>query len=204
MQISETEVLGMRATIRSMRNPMNSWSLSDTTEPYDVWGYNDTQLALKLIKAGASHRKFLRFIHVQVDLTLPRYIWTELDTYKVATVRNSCSTMHKLGSWDLDKTDFQDGVVEQATLDRINLLAFFYRKDKSKEVLREMKQLLPEGFLQKATYDCNYETLIKIYFDRRYHRMKEWQTICKWIEGLPMMSAFLKAVTDDANLSQTS
>jgi len=198
MKIENTEMSGFNAAIRGMRNPMNSWNLSDTEINQPEWnfkfGIKDNELACKLIKAGKDHRKFLRLIHISVDLTLPRYIWTELDTYKVSTTRVSCSTMHKLGSEPLSKEDFQDDNVLENTLYHINELAKRYRDKKEVSVLRDMKQILPEGFLQKATYDMNYETAMAIYFGRKNHRMSEWSRdgICEWIESLPMMKEWLK------------
>ena len=197
MKIENTEISGFKAAIRGMRNPMNSWSLSDTDINQEssnfIFGEKDNELAKKLIKSGKDHRKFLRLIHVSVDLTLPRYIWTELDTYKVSTVRASCSTMHKLGSEPLVPSDFQDEKVLENTLYHINELAKRYRDKKEVSVLRDMKQILPEGFLQKATFDMSYETAMTIYFGRKNHRMTEWtESICPWIESLPMMAEWLK------------
>lgn len=198
MKIENVELSGWNAAIRGMRNPMNSWGLSDTDLTQDAsafrLGEKDNNLACKLIKAGKDHRKFLRLIHISVDLTIPRYIWTELDTYKVSTTRVSCSTMHKLGSEPLCPSDFQDGMVLENTLYHINELANRYRDKKEVSVLRDMKQILPEGFLQKATYDMNYETAMAIYFGRKNHRMSEWSEdgICDWIESLPMMNEWLK------------
>lgn len=199
MKIEHTQISGFNAAIRGMRNPMNSWNLSDTDFSQDnnhfIFGEKDNELAKKLIKAGKDHRKFLRLIHISVDLTLPRYIWTELDTYKVSTVRASCSTMHKLGSEDLVPSDFQDENVLENTLYHINELAKRYRDKKEVSVLRDMKQILPEGFLQKATFDMNYETAIAIYFGRKNHRMIEWtQEICPWIKSLPMMEEWLEII----------
>jgi len=196
MKIENTEVFGFKAAIHGMRNPMNSWDKSDSKfyrdGTFDI-GEEDNKLAIKLIKAGRDHRKFLRLIHIQCFITIPRYIWQELDTYKVATVRVSCSTMHKLGSIPLEKTDFQDSTVLLDTLVRLNQLGESYRKEKDVNILREMKQILPEGFLQAADYDFNYETAFAIYNGRKTHRMSEWSKdgICKWIESLPMMDKWL-------------
>lgn len=198
MNISNTEVYGFRRALHGMRNPMNSWSKSDSVFTKDglllTIGENDKTLASKLIKAGTEHRKFLRFIHVQCFMTLPRYIWTEMDTYKVATTRLSCSTMHKLGSTNLTLSDFQDEIVTDDTLISLNYYGNQYRVSKDVTVLRRMKQILPEGFLQSADMDFNYETLMNIYHQRKAHRMSEWSNdgICKWIESLPMMNEWLK------------
>jgi hypothetical protein len=218
MKIENTEVFGFKAAIHGMRNPMNSWDKSDYDEfiinggPLTIYpdiislkqindfticfrlGKNDNELAKKLIKAGSEHRKFLRLIHVSCFITLPRYIWQELDTYKVSTVRMSCSTMHKLGMTNLTKEDFQDNTVLPETLRFLNELGSAYRTTKNVELLRQMKQILPEGFLQGADYDMNYETAMSMYHQRKHHRMTEWSGkggICEWIESLPMMNEWL-------------
>lgn len=197
MEIQETEVSGFKAAIKGLRNPMNSWDKSDSrfyTDGTFHIGPKDNELAKKLIKAGTEHRKFLRLIHVSCFITIPRYIWQELDTYKVSTVRMSCSTMHKLGATDLTVDDFQDRIVLQTTLAKLNELGTLYRKDKEISTLRKMKQILPEGFLQSATYDMNYETILNMYHQRKNHRMSEWSGddgICRWVERLPMMDEWL-------------
>lgn len=197
MTIENIEVFGFKAAMHGMRNPMNSWDKSDSifNNAYDDFtiGEEDNKLAIKLIKAGHDHRKFLRLIHIQFFISIPRYIWQELDTYKVATVRLSCSTMHKLGSVPLDENDFQDKFVLLDTLAELNRLGELYRIHKSVQILRQMKQILPEGFLQAADYDFNYETAIAMYHSRKEHRMSEWSKdgICKVIETLPMMDKWL-------------
>lgn len=195
MKIEKTTVSGFENAIIGMRNPMNSWDKSDSTFDNVLFiGPLDNDLAKKLIKAGTEHRKFLRLIHVSCFITLPRYIWQELDTYKVSTVRMSCSTMHKLGMQDLTVYDFEDNCVLPETLRLLNSLGKSYRETKSVTLLREMKQILPEGFLQSAIWDGNYETLMNMYHQRKNHRMSEWsgeEGICKWIENLPMMNEWL-------------
>lgn len=195
MKIENTEVMGWRAAFRGMRNPMNSWNKSDTIyHPDLIIGPNDLDLAINLIKGGSEHRKFLRMIHIQVDLTVARNIWTEFDTYRVGVTRNSCSTMHKLGSKPLTVDDFEAQVVLPQTLFTINDLAEQYRRTKNVELLRQMKAYLPESFLQKATIDMNYECAMNMYFQRRNHRMVEWsgpEGICAWIKSLPYMSIWL-------------
>jgi len=197
MKITNTKVYGFDNAIIGMRNPMNSWDKSDSgLDSYGefLMGNKDNKLAKKLIKAGSDHRKFLRQIFISAFIEVPRYIWTEFDTYKVNTVRNSCSTMHKLGARDLTCNDFQDGVVIDIVLDRLNELGRLYREDKKVSILREMKQILPEGFLQGATYTMNYENAMNMYHSRKNHRMSEWSGeggICKWIENLPMMDEWL-------------
>jgi len=216
MKIENVEVYGFRAALRGMRNPMESWDRSDSVFraplcgeklwPADVLaleypeiGPNDMQLALSLIKGGGAHRKFLRQIQVWWDITVPRAIWQELDTYKVSTVRNSCSTMHKLGSRNLEASDFENSEVAPDELDRINHLGAVYRKSKDPKDLHRLKMHLPEGFLQKATYSFSYETGLKMYFDRKDHRMPEWSGpggICEWIIRLPYMGSFIDCMMD--------
>lgn len=197
MKIENTEVFGFKAAMHGMRNPMNSWDKGDSGFNQDgifIIGEKDKELALKLIKAGTEHRKFLRMIHIQCFITLPRYIWQEMDTYKIATVRMSCSTMHKLGFTDLTPEDFQDGIIYDEVLNNINQIAKEYRETKQVDLLHLMKQILPEGFLQSADLDFNYETAINMYHQRKNHRMPEWSGdggICKWIKGLPMMNEWL-------------
>lgn len=227
MKIERVHVYGFAPALRGMRNPLESWSKSDTvygwdpTPPVDYSGItcmerpligpNDMALARKLIKAGSDHRKFLRQIAVWWDITAPRYIWQELDTYKVATVRNSCSTMHKLGHRDLTADDFQDGDVNLDSLDRLNAMGATYRSNgeylmyksgkyepiRSVELLTHMKRRLPEGFLQMATYSFNYEVALNMYLSRRNHRMPEWSGpdgICDHLLRLPYFAEFTEDV----------
>lgn len=226
MKIENAIVFGFQAALRGMRNPLESWSKSDSTF-YQVWTYpedqiiststnnilapeypdigpNDLKLARKLVNAGPEHRKFLRFIYVSVDFTLPRYIWQELDTYKVSTVRNSCSTMHKLGYRDLTEDDFEDRIISSKVLDELNLVCANYRslkllKQSTDHILMRLKSMLPEGFLQKATYSFNYETAGNIWHQRRYHKLPQWNTkednpkysICKFIADLPYVKELI-------------
>ena len=143
-------------------------------------------------------------IIVTMDITIPRAVWQELDTYKVGTVRNSCSTMHKLGSKDLEEGDFEDGMVLPETLASLNDLGINYRNSKSYNYVRSMKLILPEGFLQKATYLMNYETAVTMFMQRRNHRLRQWRfgeegSICTRIHELPYMQLFLKAASRDKN-----
>jgi hypothetical protein len=231
MKIENIEVCGWRAAIRGMRNPMDSWDKSDSLiglpyrdgpgrssdingaywnfrefdilcREYPHIGPNDLKLAKKLIKGGSEHRKFLRQIIIWCDLTLPRYVWTELDTYKVATVRNSCSTMHKLGTRNLSQEDFEHPVPEDL-LDAINIVCKKLRSAKASGNSAEMsssrlwlKNILPEGFLQKATYMMSYETALSMYHQRKNHRLPEWnkdnpESICSFIHSLPYMKEFI-------------
>lgn len=205
MLIEKTEVFGFHAAMRAMRNPKNSWHLSDSRYGFrddDVYrgevphlGPNDMDLATRLIKAGTEHRKFLRQIVIWVDVTLPRYIWQELDTYKVSTVRNSCSTMHKLTSRLLEQSDFEDPIPVE-WINQINDAILLTRT--KEKTLDELKGLLPEGFLQKATYTMNYETAMTMFKQRRNHRLPQWKegapgSICEWIKSLPYMAEWLEA-----------
>lgn len=209
MKIEHTTVFGFAAAFRGARNPFDSWDNSDSTffvpMPRPVGttltsihapenpqiGPEDLELALSLIRRGGDHRKFLRMITVWVDMVLPRYIWTELDTYKIGVTRNSCSTMNKLGKRPLAQDDFESPLPVE-TLDTLNLLADQFRRCTDKKSARvALKNALPEGYLQRATLCLNYEVLSRMHPARRNHRMPEWHTICDWIESLPLMREFL-------------
>lgn len=223
MKIENVYVYGFGPAFHGIRNPMNSWDKSDTfynhgedaiysnairdyiefPEAAKI-GSSDLALACKLICGGTEHRKFLRHIMVWVDFTLPRYVWTELDTYKVATVRNSCSTMHKLGHIDLTQDNFEQPIPD-IMLDELNETGALFRIAKDDkdmklagELRRKYKNLLPEGFLQKSTYMMSYETALSMYFQRRNHRLPEWNiknlnSICSFLRDLPYMKAFIEA-----------
>jgi hypothetical protein len=176
-----------------MRNPMNSWDKSDSVfAPALCIGPNDLDLAQRLVGAGSDDRKFLRQIFVSVDVTAPLYWWKEYDTYKVGTVANSTSTMHKIHSKAFSKDDFScdrmsdvaltclDGVI--AVLEERRLK---YIETKDTAYWHDMIQLLPTSYNQMRTCTLNYENLINIYFARRYHKLPEWHVFCDWIEGLP-------------------
>jgi len=236
LRITETEVFGFRAALRDMRNPKESWDQADslfgkdeTDDPVrniehiallSKWqelgitvpelpdiGKNDLERACKLIKGGTEHRKFLRQIAINFVIEAPRYLWQEIDTYKVATVRNSCSTMHKLGHRPLTEKDFIDGEVLVSTLRELNRLGQEYRDggQKDYDLVRKMKRYLPEGFLQRAGFHMNYETAMSMFRHRKTHRLAEWrwtggvkvvdsrQSICDWIFSLPYMACFLDA-----------
>ena len=179
-------------------------------------GPEDLKLACKLIRGGSEHRKFMRQIIVWVDFTLPRYVWQEADTYKVATVRNSCSTMHKLGSAVLALEAFQDDDVLPEVLMYLNQAGAALRAKaewippgksyvlKGEEIKRWMKKHMPEGFLQRATMTFSYETLLAMHRQRKNHRLPEWsgvpslewkdvQVLCEWIRSLPYMAKFIEA-----------
>jgi hypothetical protein len=189
--VENVEVYGFRHALRNMRNPKESWHLSDTQfvqsfEPNSYGfvvpvmpelGPEDSRLICSLERGGSEHRKVVRTIHVQLDVVPWRGMWQELDTYKVATVRDSCSTMHKLGHRDLVEDDFVDADVDSWMLDRLNELARTYRESgfKDKEVLMKLKHRLPEGYLQRAGFDFNYETGLNIFFQRWNHSVPEWR-----------------------------
>lgn len=194
MKISNAEVFGFKGAIRGMRNPYNSWDKSDSHD--EVIGPNDLGLCKKLIMAGSDHRKFLRMIHVQVDVKAPLYWWKETDTYKIGTVANSCSTMHTITAKKFGFEDFEMGYRDDMLGDIIFDLNTLRKKclEKSEEkVWYEIIKLLPSSYLQLRTLDLNYETLMRMYFARKNHRLTEWHTFCEWIETLPYMEEFLRA-----------
>lgn len=215
IKIENEETFGWEATIRGMRNPMNSWSGSDSVFckkgecaecemnsvcrnkqlDFDI-GYNDNDLMLKLSKAGTAHRKYMRMITVYADITAPLYWWKEFDTYKVGTVANSCSTMHKIHAKEFERSDFSiehlincgsqrwaarmDGIISA-----LNVARMKYIVTNDKKYWWQMIQLLPNSYNQKRTVMLNYEVLANIYNSRRNHKLDEWCDFCKWIEGLP-------------------
>lgn len=194
MTISNYEVFGFKGAIRGMRNPYNSWDKSDSND--EVIGPNDLVLCKKLIKAGSDHRKFLRMIHVQVDVKAPLYLWKEISTYKVGTVANSCSTMHTITAKKFSFEDFEQGKRDDVLCDiivELNNLRKEYLETKDKETWYSIIRLLPCSYLQLRTLDLNYETLMRMYFARKNHKLTEWHTFCEWIETLPYMKELLEA-----------
>ena len=200
IKIEKTEVLGWDAAIRGMRNPLNSWHLSDTTfglgEDYFTdmkIGDKDLDLMRRLRSAGTDHRKFMRMITVYVDITAPLYWWKEFDTYKVGTVANSCSTMHKIHAkeFTLDDfsyehlSDFSLQIILQQTVDALNHYRSEFLRTQDKWNWWQMIQLLPSSYNQKRTVMLNYEVLANIYKSRKNHKLDEWHDLCHWIEGLP-------------------
>ena len=195
LTLKNTSVMNFENAIRGARNPMNSWGRMDShTEPDGsfVFGPNDLDLAMRLAKAGSDHRKYMRMIFVSVDVTAPLYWWKEYDTYKVATVANSTSTMHKIHSKPFSMDDFScdhmtDGTkkfMETVVAELANIRLRF-KETKSKEDWYDMIQLLPSSYNQMRTCTFNYETLINIYRARKNHKLAEWHTFCDWIETLP-------------------
>lgn len=227
LKIENAEVFGWEHAIRGMRNPMNSWEKSDSRmvycdgecsscDAYELFsddycmtalgeniiiGPNDGELAVKLAKAGTDHRKFMRMITVYLDITAPLYWWKEFDTYKVGTVANSCSTMHKVAAKEFTLEDFScehlisdesipgrvysaKGMME-ATVDNLNMFRKLYLETQDKKYWWQLIQLLPNSYNQRRTIMLNYEVLANIYKSRRNHKLDEWSTLCDWIETLP-------------------
>lgn len=222
IKIENTEVVGWEHAIRGMRNPLNSWDKIDShdcpchdgldcdcpmvkgiQEPaieckealeksaFCV-GENDYDLMMRLAKAGPEHAKYRRMIVVYADVTAPRYWWAEYDTYKVGTVANSCSTMHKIADKKFTPEDFStEHLVGKSfaalknTLDVMNLEREHYLATKDKDCWWQMIQLLPQSYNQKRTIMLNYEVLANIYRQRKGHKLDEWRDFCKWIEQLP-------------------
>lgn len=195
LTLKNTSVMNFENAIRGARNPMNSWGRMDShTEPDGtfVFGPNDLDLAMRLAKAGSDHRKYLRMVFVSVDVTAPLYWWKEYDTYKVATVANSTSTMHKIHSKPLSIDDFScdhmtDGTKKfmETVVAELENIRLRFKETKSKDDWYDMIQLLPSSYNQMRTCTFNYETLINIYRARKNHKLAEWHTFCDWIETLP-------------------
>ena len=197
IHIDKVEVFGWDAAIRGMRNSFNSWDKSDSRYNADSGKYEvgsaDIELMDRLSRSGPSHAKFLRYINVTLDITAPRYWWAEMDTYKVGTVRNSCSTMHKVQAKEFERADFSCEHLDEESLAALDTLICvmnrardrFNNCGKNKDDWWQMIQLLPASLNQKATVQLNYQVLQNIYFTRKDHRLDEWHTFCRWIEELP-------------------
>ena len=219
IKIENTEIVGWEAAIRGMRNPLNSWEKSDSkwysigiptsnsaaindkylSQKYCI-GDNDYDLMKRLRNAGTDHRKFMRMIMVYVDITAPLYWWKEFDTYKVGTVANSCSTMHKIHAkeftledfscehlFDTPESEFNDSMdVLKEVIDILNLYRDrFVKNPHRKDYWWQLIQLLPSSYNQRRTVMLNYEVLANIYKSRRNHKLDEWHVFCEWIESLP-------------------
>nr|DAR13055.1 MAG TPA: hypothetical protein [Caudoviricetes sp.] len=231
LKIEKTEVVGFEAAIRGMRNPKNSWEKSDSEfitsdgDHHDICGHsgpwfgsdgweevligeNDLNLMTTLRNAGTDHRKFMRMIVVYLDITAPLYWWKEFDTYKVGTVANSCSTMHKIHAKEFTLDDFSyEHLIDSPLVEEepgkpallnmqaremlvilvnvLNAARYNYLKTNDKKYWWQMIQLLPTSYNQKRTVMLNYEVLANIYKSRKDHKLDEWHTFCDWIEGLP-------------------
>lgn len=202
MKFENTEVWGFEHAIRGMRNPLESWKKSDSfiksPHNYYVIGSNDLELMQKLIKAGSEHRKFLRQIFVSADITAPLYWWKEFDTYKVGTVSNSCSTMHKLAAtpitlncFEMDDftqliDNFKIDLSWQTVVSYLEQLRQKYNETKDKQYWKELIRLLPESWLQTRTVTMNYENILNMYQQRKNHKLSEWSvSFVEWVEKLP-------------------
>ena len=203
IKIENIEVQGFKSAIRGMRNPLNSWNKADSSfnNSTPILGENDLKLCKLLIKAGSSDRKFLRMIHVTWDVTAPLYLWKEADQYRISCTTNSCSTMHKIHSRDLNIEDFSyDHLNEESkenllkTIEVINKNRKLYKETNDKEYWWQMIQLLPSSYNQMRTWDLDYETLINIYFSRRHHKLDEWHVLCNKILELPYMKDFIEVL----------
>lgn len=195
IKLEHSAVMNLENAMRGARNPLNSWARSDSY--YDetgnyVLGENDLGLAKRLRKAGSDHRKYMRQIFVSVDITAPLYWWKEYDTYKVATVANSTSTMHKIHSKPFTRADFSHDHMSEEALSALDSmigvleqLRLRFVETKDKQAWYSMIQLLPESYEQLRTCTFNYETLVHIYFARRDHKLEEWHRFCDWILELP-------------------
>ena len=201
--LERTSVMNLENAIRGARNPMNSWnrmdSYYDENGQYQL-GPNDLGLAMRLRKAGSDHRKFIRQIFVSVDITAPLYWWKEYDTYKVATVANSTSTMHKISSKPFAMEDFScdhmtadTRAFMETVVAQLESIRLRYLETKKKEDWYDMIQLLPSSYNQMRTCSFNYETLINIYFARKDHKLAEWHTFCDWIKTLPYAKELILA-----------
>ena len=225
LRLENTEVIGWEHAIRGARNPKNSWDKMDSIvndwvevdvtdeegvprkdtvriHSLDI-GPNDLNLMKRLCKAGTDHRKFMRMIAVYVDITAPLYWWKEFDTYKVGTVANSCSTMHKIHAKEFVLEDFShehlmDSCVElkcgyackptiamESMISMLNTCRRLFLETKDKKYWWQMIQLLPTSYNQKRTVMLNYEVLANIYKARKNHKLDEWHVLCEWIESLP-------------------
>ncbi len=195
LTIERTSVMNLENAMRGARNPLNSWDRMDSY--YDEKGQyrlgeKDLDLAKRLCQAGSDHRKFIRQIMVSMDVTAPIYWWKEFDTYKVGTVANSTSTMHKIHSKAFSMEDFStDHMTEETKAQMEKVIGWLehlrekYLETKDKAYWYDMIQFLPSGYNQMRTVTLNYEVLTNIYFARKNHKLEEWHTFCHWIEGLP-------------------
>ena len=193
IKIENIDVYGWDAAIRGARNPMNSWDRMDScynNGEFEI-GENDYKLLKNLTIAGPEHRKWNRMVTVTMDITAPLYWWKEYDTYKVGTVANSCSTMHKIQAKRFEKSDFSTEHMEGCTMvmdfiiTELNLNRTLFNKTKNKQYWWNMIQLLPTSYNQKRTVHLNYEVLGTIYHQRRHHKLDEWHVFCDTIKTLP-------------------
>lgn len=207
ISLSNAVVFGWHSAIMGMRNPMNSWPKSDSVFYNDFScqvGQNDLDLMKTLIKAGTEHRKFLRMLHVQMDIEAPLYWWKEFDTYKVGTVANSCSTMYKIHSKEFTVDDFSHEHLDRFstevlgwTIKALNGSREDYMKSKSKDDWWQMIQLLPSSYNQLRTVDLNYEVLLNQYCQRKDHKLDEWRIYCEQIKCFPYLNDFIEVLKNE-------
>lgn len=205
IKITNIEVEGWRAALRGMRNPLNSWDRADSKFDDGIEiGENDLNLAKRLNKAGPDHSKFMRMITVSMDIEAPLYWWKEYDTYKVGTVANSCSTMHKIHERSLTLNDFSHEHLDQTSLEVLGKLirwlnecrySFVTKQDKAD--WWQMIQLLPSSYNQKRTVLVNYAVLQKMYHARKNHKLDEWRVFCQHVEVLPFAKELIVGKSDD-------
>ena len=202
LKVERTSVMNIDNAIRGARNPMNSWAKSDST--YDengkfIIGAADLDFGHRLAVAGSDHRKFLRQVFVSVDITAPLYWWKEFDTYKVGTVANSTSTMHKIHAKEFSRDDFSHDRLDEGGLNLLDAIVDYLECERQKFIENKedrqswhnMIQMLPSSYNQMRTVTMNYENLINIYYARRTHKLAEWHTLCEWIESLPCAAEWI-------------
>lgn len=213
ISLSNAVVFGWHSAIMGMRNPMNSWPKSDSVFYSDFSckiGQNDLDLMKTLIKAGTEHRKFLRMIHVQMDIEAPLYWWKEFETYKIGTVSNSCSTMHKIAAKEFTLDDFSHEHIEdvpncdpmyyaalEGTIMALNEARRCFIDTKDKKYWWQMIQLLPSSYNQLRTVDLNYEVLLNQYFQRKDHKLDEWRIYCEQIKCFPYLNDFIEVLKNE-------
>ena len=194
IKLEKTQVFNFENAVRGARNPLNSWGRMDshTDNGIFVFGPNDLDLAKRLCKAGSDHRKFIRQIFISVDITAPLYWWKEYDTYKVGTVANSTSTMHKIHSKRFELKDFSTDHMNTETLEFMNKnlgfledLRIKFVETKDKDYWYSIIQLLPESYNQMRTCTFSYENAVAMYNSRKNHKLDEWHTFCDWVLELP-------------------
>ena len=201
ISIDKIQVMNLENAMRGARNPLNSWARCDSYYDEDgnyCLGNNDISLGGRLARAGSDHRKFLRQIFVSMDINAPLYWWKEFDTYKVGTVANSCSTMHKIQAKEFTRADFScDRMTDDALAVLDTTIAFLEKErvrfieTKERDAWHNMIQLLPSSYNQLRTVTLNYEVLINIYYARKHHKLAEWHTLCHVIEELPYAKDFI-------------
>ncbi len=201
LKVERVSVCNMENAIRGARNPMNSWAKMDSyynEKGEYILGENDLTLARKLALAGSDHRKFLRQIIVSMDITAPLYWWKEFDTYKVGTVANSTSTMHKIQAKEFSREDFSCDRLSPDALSVLDSIILYlegervkFNENKDRDAWHNMIQLLPSSYNQMRTVSMNYEVLINIYYARKSHKLSEWHTLCDAIEKLPYADSLI-------------